>query len=183
MLLITKFPLDEVQGRPGLSCNLMYGFNVIVEKLISFILVLVWSSGECLSQPPSHCAFRTVTDSFKWCLQIPLGLVTRKFRGWCITSFLLRLLRFLEANAFLTEGWLLTLLLLSFRWQIKGPAHNPLSCCGQVQEIGWSLTILWPWVCSIWTCEGGMLNSGIPNQCGIVKLQSPAEFIQFFFML
>lgn len=36
MLSVTKSPMDGVQDRPGLSCNLMYGFNAVVERFISF---------------------------------------------------------------------------------------------------------------------------------------------------
>lgn len=138
MLLITKSPLDEVQDRPGLSC-ISYMVSVQSLKARFFFLVLVWSSGACLSLPLSHCAFRTVTDAFKWCLQIPSGLVTRKFREWCIASFLLRLLRFLEANAFLTEGLLLPLLLLSYRWQIRGQLTTPYPAVVRVRRLGEAL--------------------------------------------
>lgn len=149
--------MDGVQHRPALSCNPMCGFNAIVWKTHFILLVIIWSSGKCLSHPPSYCAFKTVTDSFKWCLQIPWGLVTRKFWGWCSASFLSRPLRLLEVNAFLIEGLLLP---ISFKWQIRGPAQSPLPCCGQVQEIGESPSIVWPQVCSTWTSEGGMFNSG-----------------------
>ena len=51
MLLMTKSPLDGVQERPGLPCNLMCGFNAVVERLILFFSSLF---GAQVSASPKH---------------------------------------------------------------------------------------------------------------------------------
>lgn len=161
--------MDGVQHRPALSCNPMCGFNAIVWKTHFILLVIIWSSGKCLSHPPSYCAFKTVTDSFKWCLQIPWGLVTRKFWGWCSASFLSRPLRLLEVNAFLIEGLLLP---ISFKWQIRGPAQSPLPCCGQVQEIGKALLSSGLRFAPLEQVKEACSTQARPDPCGVVELQA-----------
>ena len=64
MLSETKSPLDVIQARPGLSCNLMYDFNAVGKRFISFFSHYVELIFVPL-KPPSLCAFQTATDSFK----------------------------------------------------------------------------------------------------------------------